>query len=382
LHTAEWVTSWASGQSVADADGRSAAGFTDQTVRNVVHLSVGGSRLRVRLSNAFGVTALSVGAASVGIRAAAADLVQGSRRRLRFGGQSRLVLPPGAQVCSDPVPLPVDPQQDLAVSLYLTRPTGPVTWHPDATGTNCFSLAGDQTEAERGAAFTQTTGSWFFLSGVDVAGSGAAGTIVTLGSSTSDGAGSTGDANRRYPDVLARRLLELPAGRRLGVANVGIGGNRLLTDSGSAGVNAQARFGRDVCGQAGVRAVLVWVGMNDIGGGVGPYADEPVTAADLITGWRNIIANCRQHGFIAVGATLQPHEGADNHTERSEPVRQAVNQWIRTSGEFDGVADFDLALRDPARPARMLAEFDSGDHLHPSDAGYRAIAHCIDLDLF
>jgi lysophospholipase L1-like esterase len=279
-------------------------------------------------------------------------------------------------VLSDPVPLTVVAGQDLAVSLYVPGPTGPATRHPLAMATS-YLASGDHAADTGADAFGATTSAWYLLDGVDVHARHGARAVVAFGDSITDGAQSTVDANRRYPDDLARRL----GGRRLSVLNEGISGNRLLTDAGGSGVSAQARFDRDVLGQTGVRDVIFLEGINDIGHNLGPVSGEPVTTQDLITGMTNIITRAHAHGLRIIGATLTPIGGSKYDSPEAETKRQAVNARIRTSDAFDGVVDFDAVTRDPADPARYLPAYDSGDHLHPGDAGYQAMADAIDLRL-
>ncbi|MCO6009383.1 SGNH/GDSL hydrolase family protein [Actinoallomurus purpureus] len=366
-----WVGSW----SAAPVTG-TGSGFGDQTLREIAHISVGGDQVRIRLTNAFGTNGLVIDGATIGARADGAALVAGSERPVTFGGARKVVLPAGSEVLSDPVPLTVPAGQDLAVSVYVPGSTGAATRHPLAMATS-YLATGDHAADADGGAFTSTTSSWYLLDGVDVRALPGTRALVAFGDSITDGAQSTVDANRRYPDDLARRL----RGRGLSVLNEGISGNRVLTDAGGSGVSAQARFDRDVLGQTGVRDVLFLEGINDIGHNAGPVSGEPVTAADLIAGMTNLIARAHAHGLRIIGGTLTPIGGSKYDTPEAEQKRQAVNAWTRTSRAFDGVVDFDAVTRDPADPARFLPAYDSGDHLHPGDAGYQAMADAIDLRL-
>ncbi|WBS01049.1 SGNH/GDSL hydrolase family protein [Pseudoduganella sp. SL102] len=382
----DWIATW--GTAPADAPPKTPQTFTNQTVRMIVHTSIGGSRVRVRLSNELGAGPLRIGAAHVALRAQGADIAATSNRALTFGGRPSVVIPPGAPVLSDPVDLAVPAQADLAVSLHLPDQAQATTVHSNAFQTSYVSGPGNFA----GAAAFPTRGtitSWPFLTAVDVTAAGA-GTIVALGDSITDGSNTTADSNRRWPDVLARRLQAERPDVRFGIVNRGIGGNRLLRDPGEwppFGRAVLARFDRDVLATAGVRHVVLLVGINDIGhpgtGGM-PASDGP-TADDLIAGYRQAIARARTHGIAVHGATLTPFEGttfAGYYTAQKDAVRQAVNRWIRESGEFDSVIDFDRALRDPAQPSRLLAKYDSGDHLHPNDAGMAAMAAAVPLELF
>ncbi|HZD01458.1 MAG TPA: SGNH/GDSL hydrolase family protein [Actinomycetes bacterium] len=381
-----WAGTWSASPAPSRTDGGiSQQGFADQTVRMVVRTSVGGSELRVRLSNAFGARPVTFEAATVAVQEQGSRLA-GPAVPLTFGGQPLVTVRPGADAYSDPVPLAIQPQEDVTVSLYVRAPTGPVTWHAGANATT-WVAGGNHASDPAADAFTTTYTSWFWLSGIDVANRHVARTVVTLGDSITDGSRSTLDANNRYPDFLARRLLAAaPPGRQVSVLNNGIGGNRILNDGPvgfeSVGVKAVARFDRDVLAQTGVTDVILLEGINDIGFSVSLAPDQDVSAAEIIEGMRNLIARAHAKGLRIYGGTLLPFQGAFYSTPQGEAKRQAVNHWIRTSGEFDAVVDFDAALRDPADPLRFRPEYDSGDHLHPSDVGYRAMAQAVDLSLF
>jgi len=357
--------------------------FTDQTLRLIVHTSIGGNRVRIRVSNEFGAVPLRIGAARIGVRASGSDVAPGTDRVLTFSGRSSIVIPPGAPVLSDPVELNVPALGDLAVSLYLPGTVDATTIHNTGLQTNYVSLPGDFT-ASATLPVQRTITAWPFLTEVDVDSVGPS--IVTLGDSITDGTRSTVDTNNRWPDWLARRLQTardpvLGINGRLGVVNRGISGNRLLTDSPNtlAGRSIQERFDRDVLATAGVRYMTLLIGINDIGNS---SATNPVTADDLIAGYRQVIARAHAKGIAIFGATLTPFEGAGYYSPEKEVVRQAVNNWIRSSDEFDGVIDFDQATRDPAHPTRFLAAYDSGDHLHPNDLGYQAMGNAVSLTLF
>lgn len=364
--------------------------FTDQTLRLIVHTSTGGSQVRIRVSNEHGATPLRIGAAHVARRATGAETMAGTDRVLTFSGSTSITIPAGAPVLSDPIDLDVPALSDLAVSLYLPGRVEATTIHGSAFQTNYVSLPGNFTGAAT-LPTQRTITSWPFLTEVDVSAPGA-GAIVALGDSITDGAVTTLDANRRWPDLLALRLQTTRdrPGSGLGIVNRGIGGNRLLRDPGEQplfGRAALARFDRDVLATAGVRHLIVLIGINDIGHpGTGTIpATEAVTPQDLIAGYRQLIARAHAKGIPVYGGTLTPFEGTifpGYYTPEKEAVRQAVNNWIRTSDEFDAVIDFDRAVRDPARPTRMLPAYDSGDHLHPNDLGMQAMANAIPLELF
>ena len=357
--------------------------FSDQTVRLIVHTSIGGNRVRIRVSNELGSTPLSIGAARIGLRAGGSDVAAGTDRALTFGGRPFVNIPPGAPAVSDPVELNVPPSSDLAVSLYLPGTVQATTLHSLALQTNYVSLPGNFTAAPT-LPVQRTITIWPFLTEVDVDSQGP--TIVTLGDSITDGTRSTPDTNNRWPDWLARRLQTerdpvLGLNARFGVVYRGISGYRLLSNSPNtlAGRSAQERFERDVLATAGVRYLVILVGINDIGNS---SATSPVSADDLIAGYRQLIHRARAKGIAVIGATLTPFEGAGYYSPEKEVVRQAVNNWIRNNDEFDAVLDFDRATRDPAHPARLLPAYDSGDHLHPNDLGYQAMGNAVPLTLF
>jgi len=390
-----WAGTWSTAVTGAATPPFPATTFDNQTLRQIVHTSIAGRSLRVRLSNEYGTEPLVIGEARVARRSAGAEIIAGTDRRLTFGGRSSFTVPPGAPALSDPVALSAPAGSDLAVSVYLPVRTAATTVHGSAFQTN-YIAAGNATRSPTLPGATATT-SWHFLSGVSVAGSSRAASVVAFGDSITDGAITTIDANRRWPDLLARRLQEQAALRHLGVLNKGIGGNRLLhdgntlPDSPAAGIgplfgaSALSRFDRDVLAQPGVRDVIVLLGINDIGfpTSIAPPA-EAVTADEMIFAYRQLIARAHDRGLRIFGATLTPFRDTaipGYYSEANEAKRLAVNRWIRTSGEYDGVIDFDRAVRDPAQPLRILAQYDSGDHLHPNDAGMQAMADAIPLRL-
>jgi lysophospholipase L1-like esterase len=390
-NTERWVGTWGAGPGGPPLAANTQT-FTDQTVRLIVHTSIGGSRVRIRLSNEMGSTPLRIGAAHIALRATGAangaDIQAGTDRPLTFSGNTSITIPPGAPVLSDPVELNVPALSDLAISLYLPGTVGATTIHGTASQTNYVSLPGDFTGAAS-LPTQRTILSWPFLTEVDVTGGQAGGgaAIVTLGDSITDGTRSTPDTNNRWPDWLARRLQTVRdpiqgINTRLGVVNRGISGNRLLSNppEGSlAGRNIQERFDRDVLATAGVRYMTLMIGINDIGNS---SATNPVSADDLIAGYRQVIARAHVKGIAVYGATLTPFEGAGYYSPEKEVVRQAVNNWIRSSDEFDAVIDFDRVTRDPSHPTRLLPAYDSGDHLHPNDLGYQAMGNAVPLELF
>ncbi|WP_305822027.1 SGNH/GDSL hydrolase family protein [Massilia brevitalea] len=374
-----WSATWGAAPA-GPPPSASTQSFTSQTLRLVVHTSIGGNRVRVRFSNEMGGTPLRIGAASIAVRSSSSAVLQSTLRPLAFGGQSAITIPAGAPALSDPVELSVPAQADLAISLYLPGSVQATTLHDMALTSSYLSPAGDYTSSIA-MPVSRTITSWPFLTEVDV--DGPASTLVAIGDSLTDGARSTGNVNRRWPDYLVRRLQgSLGAGGRIGVVNRGISANLLLNDYATAlvaGHDVLERFDRDVLATAGVRYLALLIGINDIS--YSP-SSNPIPAADLIAGYRQVIARAHAHGISVIGATLPPWEGFVYYTPAREAVRRAANSWIRNSGEFDAVADIEAALRDPQDPARILPAYDSSDHLHPNDAGYQAIASAFPLAPF
>jgi lysophospholipase L1-like esterase len=405
-----WIGTWATAPQAAIPG--YAQTFRNQTLRLIVHVSAGGKKIRVKISNTLGDKPLRIGGAHIARRAAGADIDASSDRALTFQGKASATVAARSMVVSDPVELDVPALSDLAISLFFPEAAEATTCHILARQTNYLSPeTGDSTAAVK-FPVAKTISSWPFLTGVDVAASSHGAAIVALGSSLTDGDGSTIDANRRWPDVLAERLQRDASGNReLGVLNEGIIGNRLLSDSNSPrqaggppplgavfaqlgpalGQSGIVRFDRDVLGQAGVRYAVLGLGVNDIlfPGSFIP-ATEGVSAQSVISGNRQLIARAHKEGIRVIGTTIPPFEHAiftDPFYDRfyspeNEHVRQEVNAWIRSSGEFDGVIDFDQAVRDPEHPTQILPAFDSGDHLHVNDAGNVAQGNAIPLALF
>ncbi|MEO6529262.1 MAG: SGNH/GDSL hydrolase family protein [Gemmatimonadaceae bacterium] len=345
----------------------------DQTLRLIVRTSIGGDAVRVRVSNEYGDRPLVIGAARIAVRDSGPSINPATDRALTFGGRSSVRLLPGAIVFSDPISLAVPALRDLAVSLHLADSTRLSTRHQLGLQTNYVgkgNVAGARTFAPE-----TTLVNWPFLVGVDVTNGDATGVIVAIGNSITDGARSTTDANARWPNFLAARLLSSREPVKA-VVNAGISGGRVLTYG--AGPSALARFDRDVLSTPGVTHIILLEGINDIS----RSAVDGVTAEDIIFGYRQLITRAHERGIVIFGATLTPAGPRAPYTAALEAKRAAVNSFMRTSGEFDGVIDFDAATRDPADPLRFLPAYDSGDHLHPGDAGYRAMAESIDLTLF
>jgi lysophospholipase L1-like esterase len=371
-----WVDSWAASAHSSAAEAAPPT-FQNQTLRLIVRLHAGGDRVRLRLSNSFGDRPVTFNRAWVGIRGAGASLVARTNRPVTFhGGDASTTVAAGKEVYSDQVRLSVKAGQDLAVSLYVANATGPATWHRSALQTSYVST-GNHTWESAATAFASTVGNWFFLDAVSVRSSTAPGTIVALGDSITDGAGSAANSNHRWPDILSGRLLAQPRGLAYSVLNEGIGGNRVLADTARNGQSALHRLDRDVLSRRGLRYVILLEGINDLRG-----TGDPAIAEEIIAGYRQIITRVHAKGVKVFGGTLTPVKGSGRYNGEMERRRQAVNSWIRTSGQFDGVVDFDKATQDPADPLRFLPRYDSGDHLHPNDAGYEAMGNAIDLGLF
>jgi lysophospholipase L1-like esterase len=373
-----WVGTWATAPAPAEG-----AAFSNQTLRMNARVSIGGDTLRVRLSNAYGVRPLTIGAAHIGVRAAGAGIVPESDRALRFGGETSATIAAGALLLSDPVDLSVAPLADVAITFWLP---GDVPASFGITGryarqTNTISPPGDFS-AEAVMPVGRLTDDWYFVNGIDVLASPDTGGIVALGDSLTDANISTHDTFCRWPDQLARRLVAR-GGRAMGVMNQGLGGNRILHDiRGDSGLR---RFDRDVLAQPGVTHAIVMLGTNDLRNRWAK-PEEEVTAEQMIAGLKQMARRAHTRGIRIFGCTLTPFEhetflvGA--WTPAREAVRQAVNAWIREGGAFDAVVDFDKGVRDPEHPTRMLPIYDCGDHLHPSDAGYNRMGDVIDLSLF
>ncbi|WP_067534398.1 SGNH/GDSL hydrolase family protein [Nocardia crassostreae] len=373
-----WEAVWATAihrPSVSFAPNWSEEGFSNQTVRQTIRVSDGGPVLRVRLSNGYGTQPVEVTGATIARSAGGAAIRPESVQHLTVGLNSTFRLAPGAEVATDPVVLAVAPLEELTVTLFFAQPTGPATYHAQAQGTT-YRAGGDHRAAASGAAFTETSTSWYFLSAVETADLAGRPGVALFGDSITDGYGSTPDARNTYPDEFAEILAG--QGQSRPVLNLGIGGNRVTVDSRFLGDSAVSRFRRDVIAQPGVDTVVILEGINDIGlsGGSIPIgAPFPVvTAADLIAGHRQLIAEARAAGLRVVGTTLLPFGGSDYYTAAREEVREAVDAWIRASGEYDAIVDLDAALTDPSDSDRLDPRFDVGDHLHPSDAGYAAMA--------
>jgi lysophospholipase L1-like esterase len=355
-----------------------ASTLNNQTARMIIRTSIGGNRVRVQFSNAFSAAPLDVGAAHIAIRSKDSAIVAGSDRPLLFNGKPTARVLPGASLISDPVDLVVPKLSDLAISVYVPGSSGVASQHAQALHTTYISKDGDTTGQPEMADST-TTRAWYWISSVDVLAPADAGAIVAFGDSITDGTTSTVDANRSWPSLLSERLVANPATANLSVLNMGIAGNQILGDG--AGVSALARFDRDVLSQAGVKWLMILEGINDMNlAGRGGNAPGPaLTADDLIGGMKQMIERAHTHGIKVVGCTLTPFGGASDSVEA---MRQALNLFIRTSGAFDAVVDFDKVIRDPNDPRQFIKEYNNTDRLHPNDAGYKAMADAIDLAIF
>jgi len=376
-----WVGTWATAPMVGNNPNGTTGGdsATGSTLRETVHVSLGGSTVRVILTNEFGKESLTLGGAQIALPAPDGAIVPASAKPLTFSGSASVTIPPGALVVSDAVAFHLKPLSDLSVSLYLPQqPLSVLSLHPFGDTTN-YLAEGNMLSAETLTA-TKKVYSWNFLKGVDVLAERDADSVVAFGDSITDGAHSARDKNARWPDVLAARLAANKATAHMGVLNEGIGGNRILHDN--AGPSALARFDRDVIAQAGVKYVIILESINDIGHAQDPKKPyDVVSAQDLIAGFSQMARRAHTHGIKVFGATLTPYVGAGYASPAGEVERQAVNQWIRTTKELDGVVDFDKVTTDPANPGVFLPAYDSGDHLHPGDAGYKAMGDAIDLKL-
>jgi lysophospholipase L1-like esterase len=385
--TQAWVATWGASQQIPEPrNALPADDLRDATVRQIFHLSVGGSAVRVQVSNAFGNEPLHFTSVHIArpVSSSSAQIDLSTDRPLTFGGSTDVTVPPGADYVSDPASFSVAPLSDLAVSFHVDLPGSQQTGHPGSRATSYY-VHGDAVSAENLTAAKQVD-HWYQISEIDVPAPPGAASIVALGDSITDGHGATTNGNDRWTDVLAARLQGSPNTRNISVSNQGIGGNHLLTDG--AGPNALARFDRDVLAPAGVRWVIVFEGVNDLGGlarnGEVTAAEHATLVQRVIGAYQQIIARAHAHGLRVIGATITPYAGSDYYHPGplSEADRQTVNGWIRATGHFDAVVDFDAVVRDPHQPSHLLPAYDCGDHLHPSPAGYRAMADAIPLALF
>jgi lysophospholipase L1-like esterase len=382
-----WVSTWTSSQQIPEPQNALPPDdLRDATVRQIFHLSLGGPALRVRLSNAFGTEALHFTSVHVArsLSPSSPAIDPSTDRALSFAGASDVTVPPGADFLSDSLDFSVAPLSDVAVTFYLESPPSRQSSHPGSRATSYYQhgnavAAANLTEPKH-------VDHWFQISEIDVQASQDAASIVALGDSITDGHGATTNSNDRWTDVLALRLQTSPETRNIGVSNQGIGGNHLLTDG--LGPNALARFDRDALAPAGVRWLIVFEGVNDLGGLAREHEVSPAEHAAevkrVLAAYQQIIARAHAGGLRVYGATITPFVGSDYYhpSPLTESDRQAVNEWIRAAGHFDAVIDFDSVVRDPQSPERLLAAYDCGDHLHPSPAGYKAMGNAVPLVLF
>lgn len=382
-----WIETWAASQQIPEpANALPAAEMQDVTIRETFHLSLGGPRIRVRLSNAFGTEPLTFGAVQVGrpVKVGSAAIVPKSNRPVTFSGETSVTVPAGAEYWSDPVAFSAAPLSSVTVSFHLETAPAQQTGHPGSRATT-YIVHGDQAAAPDWPG-AQHVDHWVQVSGIEVPAPQNGGDVIALGDSLTDGHATTTNGNDRWTDDLAERLQASPSTRNIGVLNEGIGGNRLLEDG--LGPNALARFDRDVLAQAGARWLIVLEGINDLGeltrlNAVSP-AEHQALVRQILGAYEQIVLRAHAHGLRVIGGTLTPFVGSDYYHPGpdSEADRQAINAWIRTPGHFDAVVDFDQVVRAQNDPERMLPQYDSGDHLHPSVAGYRAMAEAIPLTLF
>jgi len=382
-----WISTWGASQQIPEpANALPPDDLRDATVRQIFHLSVGGASVRVHLSNAFGTDALHFTSVHIArpLSSASAAIDPATDHPLTFDGKPDVTVPPGAEYVSDPINYPVAPLSDLAVSFHLDEPPARETAHPGSRATSYY-LHGDQVSAPD-LPDAKHVDHWYQVTEIDVPAARDAGVVVALGDSITDGHGATTNGNDRWTDVLAARLQSSAKTRNIGVSNQGIGGNHLLIDG--LGPNALARFDRDVLAPAGVKWVIVFEGVNDLGGLARIHEvsqeDHAALVQRVIGAYRQIAERAHAHGLRVYGATITPYTGSGYYHPGplSEADRQAVNRWIRAAGNFDAVIDFDAVVRDPAQPGQLLPAYDCGDHLHPSPAGYKAMGDAIPPTLF
>jgi lysophospholipase L1-like esterase len=382
-----WVGAWASAQILVDpANALPPAALKDMTLRQLVRVSLGGTRLRVRVSNAFGTTPLTITGAHIAraISQRASSIDSATDRQLTFSGVPSVIIPAGAEYVSDPVSISVPALTTLAVSMHFADLPTAETGHPGSRATS-YVASGDQTQASQLQAATPIE-HWYYLSGIDVQPATPSAAIAVLGDSITDGHGVRADTDRRWTDTLLERLKAGPATRALAVLNVGIGGNRVVDDG--IGPNALARFDRDVLERSGVRYLIVLEGVNDLGVLTRDKPASPdkhrLLVGRMLSAYRQIVVRAHERGIKVIGGTIMPYAGSGYYHPNAvnELDREAINTWIRARGNFDAVIDFDSLMRDPAQPTRLRKDYDSGDGLHPSATGYRAMGEAVPLGLF
>lgn len=387
-----WVTAWSAAvhTPVQFPGAPPPLTVNQQTVREIIRPTIGGEHLRVRFSNEFGTSPLPLRNAHIALVQKDGSIITGSDRPLTFNGAAAVDIPAGAPMLSDPVEMKVTAFADIAISIYVPRQVTASTFHQLGQLPTRISSPGDFTSAQTIPNATQIP-SWFWLSDLELLEPQQASAVVTFGDSITDGFGGKPGEYQDWPDLLAKRLAQAGGPLVLAVDNEGIGGNRILHDG--AGVSALARFDRDVLGKPGVSEIILLEGINDIGWPnmrppatatqamqKGPFADQVVTAFDIILGMKQLIERAHQHGIQVFGATMTPYEGAGYFTAEGEAVREKVNAWVRTGGAFDGIIDFDAAVRDPQHPTRFREDYQIGDHLHPNAAGYQAMAAAVNVE--
>jgi lysophospholipase L1-like esterase len=386
-HPTRWVGSWASSQQALDAEGAfSAAELRGATLRQIVHLSIGGSEFRVRFSNAFGRMPLRLTSAHIARAKSSAnpEIDTATDKALSFSGEASVTIPADSDYLSDTIAFATPALSDVAVTIQIGEAAEPVTGHSDSRASS-YLITGDSVAGSI-LLHARTATHWYFLAGVDVAASADASSIVILGDSITDGHTASVNANDRWTDQLARRLHNLEATQDRGVLNEGIGGNRLLLDG--LGPNAMARFDRDVLSESGVGYLILLEGINDLGtltiDGEVSHAAHEALVLHILSAYSQMIMRAHDHGIKVIGATLMPYAGTPYYASSpvTEADRQAINQWIRAPGHFDAVIDFDEVLRDPLRPDHILGAYDSGDHIHPSPKGYIEMGNAVSLQIF
>ena len=377
----KWIFTWACAPQLCEVKNLPPSpGFDDCTLRQFVRVSIGGKTLRLRLTNEFGDAPLTILGVRVALGAEGSAIDSATDQALKFGGQATVVIPAGSQMLSDPLDFPLAPLARVALTLQLKGAPRNVTAHPGSRTTSYFIQDGDSGKADFSHA--TTVDHWYFISGVEVKAPSSCNALAVLGDSITDGRGTTTNQDNRWPDDLSRRLQAETPKHGVAVLNMGIGGNRVLQDG--LGPSALSRLDRDVLAQPGVKWLIVFEAINDLGTAVDDRKNgrPAATAQDLILAYQQIIQRAHDHDIRVYGATITPYGGCFYYSEEGEADRQALNQWIRTSRAFDAVIDFDQALRDPDDPLHLAASFDSGDHLHLNPAGYQVMAQTVDLKLF
>ncbi|WP_165998900.1 SGNH/GDSL hydrolase family protein [Bacillus sp. Cs-700] len=373
----EWVGSWTASMQAPAKDGNSHEGFKDQTIRLILRPHMEGDKMRIRLSNEFGSLPLSIKEVRVATSRDGANIEKETDQLITFGTKEAVTIPQGETQYSDAIDFPVSADQNVTVSLYVDHETGPTTWHQRSNQTVYMTEKGNHTGDEKGSAYTSKEEAWFWLDRLEVVpDESVEGSVVVMGSSIANGNYSTLNANRRWPDYLANRMNAKDADVKMSVLNAGISANHLINSEEGKGQNAFARLERDVLSQEGIKGVILHEGINDLR----HYPEYD--SKKIIDRMKKIIKATHEKGLPIYGGTLTPYKDSSMFTKKGEKTRQEVNEWIRTSGEFDAVIDFDRALRDPGDPEKFLSKYDSGDHLHPNDEGYKKMADEVDFSIF